>query len=89
MFSSSKIAVFLDGDFWHGNKFEEWNGKLDPYWKGKISKTIERDLTNKVILQELGWTVVRFWESQVQANLDSVVVQIQEAKERNATRVRR
>ncbi|MFC2039847.1 very short patch repair endonuclease [Chloroflexota bacterium] len=66
-----KIAVFIDGEFWHGF---QWNSKKKKikanrdYWIPKIERTIERDKKNNQLLEERGWTVVRYWTSEVQKN---------------------
>lgn len=63
-----KIAVFVDGEFWHGYDWE--NQKVlriktnRDYWIPKIEKNIERDTLVNQELEELGWTVLRFWEKQ-------------------------
>lgn len=66
-----KIAIFCDGDFWHGKEFEtdhiKRNGK---FWDNKIKRNIERDLDNTVMLRDNGWTVLRFWESEILQNLE-------------------
>src|SRR5947207_8625156 len=44
VFASARVVVFVDGDFWHGWRFEEWESKLSsPYWKEKIRRNRERD----------------------------------------------
>jgi DNA mismatch endonuclease, patch repair protein len=76
-FKSRKVAVFIDGDFWHGWKFDEWAHKLAPYWRGKIERNQARDMENNEILRELGWTVVRLWEHEVKADPDACVAAIE------------
>lgn len=73
VFTKYKIAIFCDGDFWHGHNWalrgmtsleEELNG-YSQYWKDKILKNIERDeIVNKKLLA-MGWTVLRFWENEI------------------------
>jgi len=69
----TKIAIFCDGDFWHGNNWrlrkmknrkEELLSYSD-FWKKKISGNIERDKKVNRILKKNEWTVIRFWESQI------------------------
>lgn len=72
-----KIAIFCDGDFWHGknfyNKIIATNTK---FWEEKIKKNMERDLENTIILRDMGWKVIRFWESDIKKNLDGCVKQV-------------
>ena len=66
-----KIAVFVDGEFWHGFQWHTKKNKIEAnreYWIPKIERTIERDRKNNELLEKLGWTVVRYWESEVRKN---------------------
>lgn len=66
VFRSLRIAVFVDGDFWHGWKLPEWQHKLEEnYWKKKITRNRERDTKNTLALQKMGWKVIRVWEHQI------------------------
>lgn len=62
---SAKVVVLVDGDFWHGWRFEEWRFKLSEHWEHKIAATRRRDTRNRRLLRAAGWTVVRLWEHQV------------------------
>jgi DNA mismatch endonuclease (patch repair protein) len=73
VFPRKKIAVFLDGDFWHGFQFSHWSKPLNPYWRAKISRNIARDRKNRRKLRLNGWTVLRFWEHEVSDDLDAVI----------------
>jgi DNA mismatch endonuclease, patch repair protein len=78
VFLGAKVAVFCDGDFWHGRDWETRRQKLDRgtnsgYWLAKIQRNIERDQQNNRRLEEMGWTVLRFWESQIQSYPSEVV----------------
>ena len=84
VFTRTKIAVFCDGDFWHGHNWavrgmESLQNELDGYsdfWKAKIQSNIMRDQHVTSKLTEAGWTVIRIWESDIRNNLDEVVEQI-------------
>lgn len=76
VFPKSRVAVFIDGDFWHGHNYEELKPKLAPFWQEKIGKNIERDNRNFAALEEMGWTVVRVWKHEIKRDLDSVVDKI-------------
>jgi DNA mismatch endonuclease (patch repair protein) len=65
-FAGAKVAVFVDGDFWHGWRFPLWQEKLGRYWKQKIQRNRERDRRNCAALRRRGWLVVRIWEHQVE-----------------------
>ena len=65
VFPSSKVIVFIDGDFWHGWRFSLWEHKLQPYWRSKIAGNRRRDRLNFQRLRRQGWTVIRIWEHQV------------------------
>ena len=61
-----KIAIFIDGDFWHGNpayyRIPKTNAE---YWERKIQRNIARDEEVVAELVRLGWRVIRFWESNL------------------------
>ncbi|WP_407944788.1 hypothetical protein [Paraburkholderia acidicola] len=44
VFTKVRFAIFIDGDFWHGWKFEQWSHKLAPYWREEIAENRARDL---------------------------------------------
>ena len=64
-----KIAIFCDGDFWHGKEDPDIVITHNKFWTEKIKRNMERDLENTIELRDNGWTVLRFWESEIQANL--------------------
>ena len=70
VFRRRRIAVFIDGDFWHGWRFPLWEHKLSPKWRHKILANRRRDARNFRRLRRLGWTVLRIWEHQVEADAD-------------------
>lgn len=78
-----KIAIFCDGEFFHGKDWEILKprlakGKNPDYWIPKISRNRQRDEeVNKRLLFE-GWTVIRFWGKDIQKNLDECVRTIEE-----------
>lgn len=61
----SRIAIFVDGDFWHGWQFEKWRLKLSEPWEKKILENRRRDLRAHAALRRKGWKVVRVWEHQI------------------------
>jgi len=71
-----KVAVFVDGEFWHGENWEERKTKLKSnreYWIEKIEENIARDKRNDELLKEMGWTPIHFWEREIKKDLDRCV----------------
>lgn len=73
VFSRAKLVVFCDGDFWHGHNWESRRQKLlqgtnADYWISKIQRNMERDHHNTERLEELGWTVLRLWETEIRSD---------------------
>ena len=71
-----KIAVFVDGEFWHGENWEERKEKLvsnREYWIEKIEENIARDKRNDAILEDMGWIPLHFWEKDVKKDLNGCV----------------
>jgi DNA mismatch endonuclease, patch repair protein len=80
VFAGAMVVVFVDGDFWHGWRFEEWEPKLSSaYWKNKIRRNRERDVEHSARLKAAGWMVVRIWEHEVEANAEECVDRIERA----------
>jgi|GEM_PF-1337084 len=70
IFRTAKVAVFCDGDFWHGRDWVRLKRKLlrgqnSKYWIAKICRNRERDRKVAADLAKLGWDVVRVWESDI------------------------
>jgi DNA mismatch endonuclease (patch repair protein) len=76
VFLNKKIAVFLDGDFWHGYRFPQWQRKLKPFWKNKILETRKRDRRNFAKLKRDGWNVIRIWEHEIKHDLEKTINRI-------------
>ena len=76
LFRRIKLAVFIDGDFWHGWRFPLWRHKLSPKWRVKIESNRKRDRRNVRKLSRLGWNVLRVWEHQVESGLETCVDRI-------------
>lgn len=63
-----KTAVFIDGDFWHGRTLAQLTMRRtdsDDYWVKKITRNIERDKEQQIVLTDLGWKILRVWGSDV------------------------
>ena len=72
-----KIAIFVDGDFWHARVYRKRPGdqiaSRKKYWQKKLARNVERDKEVNDALTQEGWLVLRFWESDVQKNLEKCV----------------
>lgn len=67
--SSKKLAVFIDGDFWHGRNFKRDKSRLPKiYWRKKIETNIIRDKKNRAKLKRQGWIILRVWERDIKRN---------------------
>lgn len=82
VFTKAKVAVFIDGDFWHGYRFPHWQHKLPDFWKNKITKTRARDSKNHRKLRNMGWTVIRIWQHDIERDYSSVLLRITSALSR-------
>jgi DNA mismatch endonuclease, patch repair protein len=81
VFWGKKVVVFCDGDFWHGRNWPQLRRKLtkgsnSAYWTAKIRSNIERDRVTTKLLEQMGWTVIRVWETDVRSSLLEVVESI-------------
>ena len=70
VFSSTRVAVFCDGDFWHGRDWRRHSSKLRSgtnvsCWIPKIKANRNRDRRNDRLLKSNGWTGIRLWESDI------------------------
>ncbi len=88
---SRKLAVFVDGDMWHGNEHRRRGlaslADLFPtrteWWVAKIERNIQRDQEVSEHLRADGWTVVRVWESEVTENPQTAADKVFAALERS------
>ena len=78
-----RVAVFCDGEFFHGKDWEILKPKLEKgknpdYWVKKIQRNIERDEEKDKILNFMGWTVVHFWGKDILKNTEECIRVIEE-----------
>ena len=83
VFTKYKIAIFCDGEFFHGKDWEVLKprlqkGKNGEFWISKISRNKERDDEINKKLLFIGWTVLRFWGTDIKKNVDECVRVIDE-----------
>jgi DNA mismatch endonuclease, patch repair protein len=79
VFPTERVAVFIDGDFWHGYRLPAWEKGLSEFWSRKIWGNRERDRKNFKKLRAAGWRVVRLWQHEIEADLDGCVERIAKA----------
>jgi DNA mismatch endonuclease, patch repair protein len=87
VFPASRVAVFIDGDYWHGRLLRERGldaiksyipGDSHEYWLPKFQRNVARDEYVTNALRELGWQVVRYWESDVRRDIEGTAEAIAE-----------
>lgn len=88
-FSRWKVAVFVDGVWWHGHPDYLPRGRRGPYWDHKIAGNIARDLRATAALRALGWRVLRFWDLEVLRDAELVVRRIRRVLSARGYPVRR
>ena len=75
-----RIAIFVDGDFWHARHHKEHPGEQirsnQEYWVKHLSRNVEHDREVNDELAQEGWLVLRFWESDIHHDLEKVVNEI-------------
>lgn len=80
-FKKNKIAIFVDGEFWHGKDWEvrKFDHKSNQkFWFQKIERNIERDKEVNEYLKNEGWQVLRFWGKEIDKDLVNCVLKIEE-----------
>ena len=86
-FLARKIAIFCDGDFWHGYNWEKAQNDIKSnrdFWIPKIERNIERDKEVNAALEADGWKVLRFWGDDIKKNVKACADLIVDAlKERD------
>jgi DNA mismatch endonuclease (patch repair protein) len=80
-FTRWRVAVFVDGSFWHGHPSKWQPGRWQGYWDQKIKRNIARDDRQNAALVEAGWIVVRAWDFEIEHGLPGVIERVQEAVE--------
>lgn len=77
-----KIAIFVDGDFWHAKGHQDNPGEQvatnKDFWQRKLTRNVERDKEVNDALLEEGWLVLRFWESDIKNDISKCLKQIKE-----------
>lgn len=76
-----KIAVFVDGEFWHGKDFNKTKDKLinnKNFWIEKIEENIQRDIKNDNLLRQIDWVPIHFWANDINKYLNVCINEIEE-----------
>lgn len=85
----ARVAVFVDGDFWHGNMWR-LRGLHDlaalfptntEFWVAKVTRNMARDQKDTDELRRMGWKVLRYWESEILRDTDRIAAEVSETLE--------
>src|SRR2546430_1193486 len=86
VFPAQKVAVFVDGDYWHARVLQEKGPRAfratvrkketRTYWLAKLRRNVERDRAATSALRKAGWLVVRLWESDTKRDVQRAAVRI-------------
>ncbi len=84
VFPGARVAVFCDGDFWHGRDWDRLQVQLErrhnaSYWSPKIARNRERDMEKSAQLESMGWLVIRLWETDIKKDPDAAANAIRDA----------
>ena len=74
--SKYRLAIFVDGEFWHGRNWDQKKENIKSnrdFWIPKIERNIQRDSECNQLLESQGYKVFRFWESDVKYDLEGCV----------------
>ena len=80
-FKKYKVAVFVDGEFWHGKDWEQRKAEIKgnrEFWIAKIERNIRRDMEVTGRLKAEGWAVLRFWSNDVVKDTTSCAEKVKE-----------
>jgi DNA mismatch endonuclease (patch repair protein) len=78
-FGRARLAVFVDGGFWHGHPSKYWPGRSGGYWDAKIARNQARDRRVDAELAGLGWRSLRLWDFEVERDPDEAAERVRKA----------
>ena len=82
-FRSAKVAIFVDGCFWHGCPLHRVRPKANAeFWDRKFWQTMRRDREVNEKLRSLGWKVLRYWEHEVDTDLKRITAEVKRTLKR-------
>lgn len=75
VFPRARVAVYIDGCYWHGcpEHYVQPRSHVE-YWTAKVAKNRARDVETNALLEEAGWTVLRFWEHEDAEEVAQVIL---------------
>ena len=79
-FKKLTIAIFVDSEFFHGKDWDTQKNRFktnQKFWQAKIERNMQRDIEVNNYLMEQGWTVIRFWSTEIKNNLEDCIAKIQ------------
>lgn len=80
VFSKARVAVFIDGCFWHGCPEHYVRPRTrNEFWSSKLLENVERDRRQTLQLEADGWRICRFWEHQIFESLPDIVELVRSA----------
>lgn len=85
VFKSKKVAIFCDSEFWHGYDWERKKNAIktrQDFWIPKIERNMQRDKEVNMKLSEEGWTVLRFWGTEIKKQTENCVKEIEKCIKR-------
>ena len=85
VFKSKKVAIFCDSEFWHGYDWERKKNEIktrQDFWIPKIERNMQRDKEVNMKLSEEGWTVLRFWGTEIKKQTKNCVKEIEKCIKR-------
>jgi DNA mismatch endonuclease (patch repair protein) len=86
-FVSARVAVFVDGCFWHGcPRHMTWPKANAAWWRDKIDTNVRRDRDTDLRLTSLGWRVLRFWEHESPRQAANAIARVVRRRRRLLTR---
>jgi DNA mismatch endonuclease (patch repair protein) len=89
VFQSAKVAVFVDGCFWHGcPQHATWPAANALWWRNKIEANRQRDCEATARLEAAGWYVMRIWEHEASDAADTVALQVRQRRTPGKSSVR-
>jgi DNA mismatch endonuclease (patch repair protein) len=73
-FPRARVAVFVDGCFWHGCPRHYRLPKTNiAFWKAKVARNVERDVRDRLRLETAGWEVIRVWQCEIKEDIRAVI----------------
>jgi DNA mismatch endonuclease (patch repair protein) len=79
-FQKEKVAIYVDGCFWHGcDKCYVAPKSNEEFWKKKIETNMKRDRANRLLVRRMGWKHVRIWEHEIRKNPERIMIKVRKS----------